>query len=129
MKKYLMIFTLLFSLIFMVSKLNKTQALEEYNFNYKIIANSNSIDDLVNLYETKEILIINYNNALENELDILKVYNEFYNGEILLKEDTFYITLGEGKGISLEGKLKTSVCDNNTINNRIALLEWLSNLK
>ena len=115
--------------MFSVSKLNKTDALEEYNYKYKIVANSNSIDDLLKLYEVKEILVISYNNAIENELNILDVYTTFSFEDIKLIDNEFVIILGEGKGISLQGSLKKSVCDNSTLNNRYALLEWLSNLK
>ena len=129
MKKYMMLICIIIGLMFSVSKLNKTDALEEYNYKYKIVANSNSIDDLLKLYEVKEILVISYNNAIENELNILDVYTTFSFEDIKLIDNEFVIILGEGKGISLQGSLKKSVCDNSTINNRYALLEWLSNLK
>ena len=118
-----------FSLIFCVSKLNQTAALEELDYKYKIVSNSNSLDDLLVLYEVKELLVISYNNALENNLNIEEVYNSFSNYDIDLIDNTFVIVINNGEGISLEGKLKSSVCDNSTLNNRYALLEWLSNLK
>ena len=129
MKKYVILILISFSLIFCVSKLNKTAALEELDYKYKIVSNSNSLDDLLVLYEVKELLVISYNNALENNLNIEEVYNSFSNYDIDLIDNTFVIVINNGKGISLEGKLKNSVCDNSTLNNRYALLEWLSNLK
>ena len=129
MRKYIVLISLLFGLIFGVSKLNKTNALEEVNYKYKIISNSNSLDDLLELYETKELFVISYNNALENGLNIEEVYNSFSSYSIDLIDNTFVIVINKGEGISLEGKLKSSVCDNSTLNNRYALLEWLSNLK
>ena len=129
MKKYVILILISFSLIFCVSKLNKTAALEELDYKYKIVSNSNSLDDLLILYEVKELLVISYNNALENNLNIEEVYNSFSNYDIDLIDNTFVIVINNGKGISLEGKLKNSVCDNSTLNNRYALLEWLSNLK
>lgn len=129
MKKYIILILILFGLLFSVSKLNKTAALEELDYKYKIISNSNSLDDLLVLYEVKELLVISYNNALENNLNIEEVYNSFSNYDIDLIENTFVIVINNGEGISLEGKLKNSVCDNSTLNNRYALLEWLSNLK
>ena len=129
MKKYIVLISLLFGLIFGVSKLSKANALEEVNYRYKIVSNSNSLDDLLVLYEVKEMLVISYNNALENDLNIQEVYHSFSNYEINLINDTFVIVINKGEGISLEGKLKTSVCDESTLNNRYALLEWLSNLK
>lgn len=129
MKKYVILILISFSLIFCVSKLNKTAALEELDYKYKIVSNSNSLDDLLVLYEVKELLVISYNNALENNLNIEEVYNSFSNYDIDLIDNTFVIVINNGEGISLEGKLKKSVCDNSTLNNRYALLEWLSNLK
>ena len=129
MKKYVILILISFSLIFCVSKLNKTAALEELDYKYKIVSNSNSLDDLLVLYEVKELLVISYNNALENNLNIEEVYNSFSNYDIDLIDNTFVIVINNGEGISLEGKLKNSVCDNSTLNNRYALLEWLSNLK
>jgi hypothetical protein len=129
MKKYVILILILFGLVFSVSKLNKTVALEELDYKYKIVSNSNSLDDLLVLYEVKELLVISYNNALENNLNIDEVYNSFSNYDIDLIDNTFVIVINNGEGISLEGKLKNSVCDNSTLNNRYALLEWLSNLK
>ena len=129
MKKYIILILILFGLVFSVSKLNKTAALEELDYKYKIVSNSNSLDDLLVLYEVKELLVISYNNALENNLNIEEVYNSFSNYDIDLIDNTFVIVINNGEGISLEGKLKSSVCDNSTLNNRYALLEWLSNLK
>ena len=129
MKKYVILILILFGLVFSVSKLNKTVALEEVDYKYKIVSNSNSLDDLLVLYEVKELLVISYNNALEKDLDIEEVYNSFSNYDIDLIDNTFVIVINNGEGISLEGKLKNSVCDNSTLNNRYALLEWLSNLK
>ena len=129
MKKYIILILILFGLVFSVSKLNKTEALEELDYKYKIVSNSNSLDDLLVLYEVKELLVISYNNALENNLNIEEVYNSFSNYDIDLIDNTFVIVINNGEGISLEGKLKGSVCDNSTLNNRYALLEWLSNLK
>jgi adenylyl- and sulfurtransferase ThiI len=70
-----------------------------------------------------------FERALENNLNIVEVYNSFSNYDIDLIDNTFVIVINNGEGISLEGKLKSSVCDNSTLNNRYALLEWLSNLK
>jgi hypothetical protein len=129
MKKYIVFSFVLLVSILSAFKVTKTDALEEYNYSYKITSNSNSIDDLLLLYEVKELLVINYNNALENGLNIEEVYPSFSSYKVELVDNVLNIIINEGKGITLEGKLKTSVCDNSTLNNRYALLEWLSNLK
>ena len=129
MKKYIVLIAILFGLILSVSNLSKTIALEEVNYRYKIVSNSNSIDDLIELYKTKELFVISYNNALENDFDIKKVYTSFSQYVVNLEGNIFVILIGEAKGISLEGKLKSSVCDESTLNNRYALLEWFSNIK
>ncbi|MBQ9730628.1 MAG: hypothetical protein IJV94_00680 [Bacilli bacterium] len=129
MKKFIGL-VLLFVVAFLsASSLNKTKANEEIHYKYKIVSNSNSLDDILKLYETKELLVINYNNALENELLIQDVYLGFSEEKIRLENNIFIIVIGEGNGISLEGSLRTNRCDDSTINNRYALLEWLSNLK
>ena len=51
------------------------------------------------------------------------MYNSFSNYDIDLIDNTFVIVINNGEGISLEGKLKSSVCDNSTLNNRYALLQ------
>ena len=129
MKKYIVLIAILFGLILSVSNLSKTIALEEVNYRYKIVSNSNSIDDLIELYKTKELFVISYNNALENDFDIKKVYTSFSQYVVNLEGNIFVILIGDAKGISLEGKLKSSVCDESTLNNRYALLEWFSNIK
>ena len=129
MKKYIVLIAVLFGLILSISNLSKTIALEEVNYRYKIVSNSNSIDDLIELYKTKELFVISYNNALENDFDIKKVYTSFSQYVVNLEGNNFVILIGEAKGISLEGKLKSSVCDESTLNNRYALLEWFSNIK
>ncbi len=129
MKKYFGLIVLLIIAFCLSSNLNKTNAYEEVNYKYRIVSNSNSIDDLLELYETKEVFVISFNNALENDLVIEDIYKTFCLENITLEDNTFVIIIGDGNGISLEGSLKTSVCDSSTINNRYALLEWLSNIK
>lgn len=120
------LFLLIVCLLFSLFELNKVKASEEVQYDYHITASSSSLKDLVRLYEVKEELVINYDNCINKELSVLDNYNSFSSEEIVLKGNVFYIVIGEGKGISLEGKLRINRCDNTTLNNRFALLEWLS---
>ena len=78
---------------------------------YKIIANSNSNEDIETMYEIKDSLIKDYQQWVKSVDDVdqaladhQKNYNaKYYNGE-------YKIVLGEGKGKKLTGALKTSYC-------------------
>lgn len=126
MKKLLI--TLIFVGFIFVSFFTKVEAKEE-NYSYKIIAKDNNISSLLELYKVKEEFIINYNNALNDNEKITKNYHTFsiYNVELI--DNTFIIKIEEGNGICLQGRLKNNYCDNDTINYRIALLEWINNIK
>ena len=67
MKKYFGLIVLLIIAFCLSSNLNKTNAYEEVNYKYKIVSNSNSIDDLLELYETKEIFVISFNNQARDQ--------------------------------------------------------------
>ncbi|WP_294581964.1 hypothetical protein [uncultured Thomasclavelia sp.] len=78
---------------------------------YKIIANSNSDDDIEAMYETKDALIADFKTWAKGVDDIDQVLADhqkdyqakYYNGE-------YTIVLGEGQGKELTGSLKTSYC-------------------
>lgn len=78
---------------------------------YKIIANSYNEEDIDKMYEIKNQLIKDYASWVKGVDDTYQVLSDhtkeydatFYNGE-------YVITLGEGKGKSLKGKLQASYC-------------------
>ena len=93
---------------------------------YKIIANSNSEEDVQEMYDTKDQLIDDYASWVKSVDDVDQVladhttnYNaEYYNGE-------YTITLGDGKGKEITGKLQTSYC---TSGKEIEKKSWLEEL-
>lgn len=114
--------------VFSLFEFNKVKASEDVQYEYHITSSSSSLKDLIRLYEVKEELVINYDNCINNEESILENYKTFSSEDIILKGNIFYIVIGEGKGISLKGKLRINLCDNSTLNHRYALLEWLSGM-
>lgn len=78
---------------------------------YKIVANSNSDNDIKIMYETKDRLIKDYQDWVKSVDDVDQVLADhqdnyqakYYNGE-------YTIILGNGKGKKLTGTLKTSYC-------------------
>lgn len=78
---------------------------------YKIIASSNSQENIEQMYETKQELLKDYaewSKGVDDSYQVLadhtNQYNAtFYNGE-------YVITLGEGKGKSITGRLEVSYC-------------------
>lgn len=78
---------------------------------YKIIANSNSEQDIKMMYDTKDNLIKDYQAWVKSVDDVDQVLADhqknyqakYYNGE-------YIIILGTGKGKALTGTLKTSYC-------------------
>jgi hypothetical protein len=78
---------------------------------YKIIANSNSEHDIQEMYKTKDQLLDDYQSWVKGVDDVYQVLAdhtsyygaEYYNGQ-------YTITLGEGKGKQITGKLQVSYC-------------------
>ena len=93
---------------------------------YKIIANSNSEEDVAKIYETKDTLLKDYadwSKSVDDSYQVLADHTseyqaKFYNGE-------YTITLGEGKGKSITGKLQVSYCSSTKEIKKKSLLEEL----
>ena len=97
-----------------------TNKKEEFLYQYEIVLNSNDIKDVSRGYLYKEYLIDNYNNlikyldpslhtkAVKDNIEILAYdgsVSEYKNGKIV-------VYVGEAKGESLNGSLKSDSCDN-----------------
>lgn len=78
---------------------------------YKIIANSNTEEDIQEMYELKDELLNKYKDwvkGVDDEYQALADHTyaydaTFYNGE-------YAIVIGDGKGKKLTGKLQSSYC-------------------
>lgn len=114
-------------IICMIIVMNSVTVNASMNYpKYQIIANSNSEEDIKELYTIKNELLINYSEwvkSVDNEIDVLidhlYVYDAvFYNG-------VYKITLGDGEGKTISGDLKVSYC---TTTNEITKKSWFLSL-
>ena len=96
---------------------------EEFTYKYEIVLNSNNHKDIVKGYLYKEYLIDKYNELISNldtELHSKAVMN---NIEIFAKEGSYseyvdgkiVVYIGDAKGDSISGTLKTNSCDTSTV--------------
>lgn len=93
---------------------------------YKITANSNTAEDIQEMYETKEALLKDYITWVKGIDDVeqaladhAKCYQaKYYNG-------TYEIVLGKGNGKEITGKLQTSYC---TSGKEIQKKSWFEEL-
>ena len=96
---------------------------EEFKYKYEIVLNSNDNRDVIRGYLYKEYLIDQYNglieylepnlitNAVINNIFLFAKegsYSEYKNGKII-------VYIGEAKGSSISGELKSNSCDTSNI--------------
>ena len=106
----------------------------QFTYEYKITANSNSMSDMLVMYDVKQQFIEIY-----DEL-VLKVNEEYHRKTIINNLNKFIdsqlgkceyinekivITIGEGKGGSIGGYLKNNICDNETTNYKMFIFDLL----
>lgn len=100
-----------------------TSKSKEFTYQYEVVLNSNDNKDVIKGYLYKEFLIDQYNNlityldpslhtnAIINNIDTFAKegsYSEYVNGKII-------VYVGEAKGSSITGTLKSNSCDNSNI--------------
>ena len=100
-----------------------TKKNQEFLYKYEIVLNSDSNKDVIKGYLYKEYLIDRYNelieylepslhtNAIINNIDIFA--NEGSRSEY--KNGTIIVYIGEAKGSSISGTLKSNTCDTSNI--------------
>ena len=96
---------------------------KEFRYEYEIVLNSNNTKDVIEGYLYKEYLIDQYNqliNYLEPSLHTQAIvsnidtfakdgsYSKYIDGKIV-------VYIGEGKGDSISGSLKTNSCDTSKV--------------
>lgn len=103
-----------------------------FNYKYRIKGNSFSPMDSATVYSYKEEMIEKYEDfflTMEEEyqvkyisrnIDFFKLYD---NAEVSNIAGTICITIGEGKGILLEGQFRKNECDSEVINEKYFILE------
>lgn len=116
--------------LFILSSLQ--EGANNFKYNYQIKANSYAPRDSLNLYYYKEMLIDKYEELVftlkeEYVSDFLstnisqfkfddKCNPKYMNGSIIL-------TIGEGKGSVIEGKLRINSCDTSVIREKIYIFD------
>lgn len=122
------------ALMGVIPTINFLPRTNNFTYTYSIRANSTSVADMLVLYDVKQEFISRYNNLV---LSVNENYHEktvkdnihtfidpslgtssYTNGKII-------ITIGEGKGGSIEGKLRKNSCDEDAINYRIYLFDLI----
>lgn len=106
----------------------------KFTYQYKIIASSNDMKDMLVMYDVKQ----NFINKYEN---LVLMVNEEYHRDIIIDNlnnfvdtsfakceylnETIVITIGEGKGGSIEGYLKDNICDTDATNYKMFIFDLL----
>lgn len=106
----------------------------KFSYEYKITAATNDISDMLIMYDVKQTFLKKY-----EEL-VLTVNEEYHRDMIIDNLDNFIdpslgnckylnekiiITIGEGKGGTIEGYLKSNICDSDATNYRMFIFDLL----
>ena len=106
----------------------------EFSYKYKITASSNEVSDMLVMYDVKQDFLKKYNElvlTLNSEYHRDAVINNLDNfidssrGKCRYLNETIVIIIGEGEGGSIEGNLKSNICDEEATNYRIYLFDLL----
>lgn len=105
-----------------------------FTYEYKITAASNDINDMLIMYDVKQ-------NFLKKYEDLVLTVNEKYHREMVINnldnfvdienikcsyiDEKIVIVIGEGKGGSIQGSLKTNICDSESINYKMFIFDLL----
>lgn len=106
----------------------------EFTYKYIVKAASNDISDMLVMYDVKQNFIKKYD-------ELVLTVNEQYHREMVINnlnnfidinigkceyiDEKIIITIGEGKGGSIEGELKTNICDSETANYKMFIFDLL----
>ena len=106
----------------------------KFTYEYQITSASNEINDMLIMYDVKQNFIKVYEDL------ILTVNEEYHRDMIIDNLDNFidqsvgkceyinekiYITIGEGNGGSIQGYLKSNICDSDATNYRMFIFDLL----
>lgn len=106
----------------------------KFSYEYKITANSNEMKDMLVMYDVKQNFVKKYD-------QLVLTVNEEYHRDIIIDNlnnfvdtslakceyinETIVITIGEGKGGSIEGYLKENICDSDATNYKMFIFDVL----
>ena len=106
----------------------------KFTYEYKIIASSNNIEDMLVLYDVKQdfiqiyeelVLTVNEEYHREAVIDNLNKFIDSSLGKCEYLNEKIIITIGEGKGGSIEGYLKNNICDSETANYKMFIFDLI----
>ncbi len=114
----------------LLSNINKPK----FTYEYLITASSNSMEDMLEMYDVKQNFIKKYD-------ELVLSVNEEYHREMIINnlnnfvdikiaecnyiDEKIIIKIGEAKGGSIKGSLKTNICDSETTNYKIFIFDLL----
>ncbi len=108
---------------------------QPFSYTYEIVSSSRNPSDITKLYYYKEQLIDTYElyfmdlgvekieSAIKNSISIFKFDD---NARPYYINGTIVVLLGEAKGVSLKGELRTSECDKTVIREKIYIFDLFS---
>jgi hypothetical protein len=106
----------------------------KFTYEYMITSNSNDINDMLVMYDVKQDFIKTYDELVlalneEHHRDtIINNLDKFIDSDLGKCEylnEKIVITIGEGKGGTIEGYLKSNICDSEKTNYRIFIFDLL----
>ena len=124
----------LLAILALTPSINYLSNTTNFTYKYVITANSNSVKDMLVMYDVKQEFISIYNNLVLtiNESHHEKVVKDNINtfidpsiGTSTYTKGKIVIVIGDGKGGSIEGELRKNACDEDAVNYRIYLFDLL----
>ncbi len=109
---------------------------EPFQYKYEIVANSNSAQDVLNLYSYKEKLITHYEKdfmPLDKKTLETKLINDIQSFAFVsdikarYAYGTIVLLVGDAKGYTLSGNLKTDSCDETVIRTKVFIFDLFFN--
>lgn len=108
---------------------------EPFKYEYQIVANSNSIPDMVRLYEYKEKVIETYEanfldssrEEIEKELkNNMFIFCYDYDVRAYFAYGAIVLMIGSANGACLKGDLRKDSCDETVIRSKVFLFDLFS---
>ena len=115
----------------------------KFTYEYMITSNSNDINDMLVMYDVKQDSrwYSSFNDKTNSSYELVLSLNEEYHRDTIINNldkfidsdlgkceylnEKIVITIGEGKGGTIEGYLKSNICDSEKTNYRIFIFDLL----
>lgn len=106
----------------------------KFTYQYQITANSDNVSDMLVMYDVKQnfiktyeelVLTVNEEYHREMVIDNLNNFIDSEKGTCEYLNEKIVITIGEGEGGSIQGTLKSNICDSEATNYRMFIFDLL----